>query len=174
MAKTAITIHGSNTILGIVKNIKAKTDSLIERCVETFCYVGERCVTEARKVGEYNDITGNLRSSIGYVVLVNGRTWQYGKPKTYRGRQKVRNSKGRLVKSRGDNGVKEGQALLDKLAEEYSGKYAQGIVLIVAAGMKYAVYVEELHNLNVLSSAELLADEIVPRLLHQLGFKKTV
>lgn len=173
MAKTAITIHGKNTILGIVKNIKTKTDQLKERCVETFCYVGERCITEARKSGEYNDITGNLRSSIGYVVLVNGRTYQYGKPKTYRGNQKVRNSKGRLVKSRGDNGVNEGQALLDRLADEYAAKYAQGIVLIVAAGMKYAVYVEELHNLNVLASAELLADELVPRLLLQLGFKKT-
>jgi hypothetical protein len=173
MARTAITIHGKNTILGIVKNIKAKTDSLKERCVETFCYVGERCITEARKAGEYNDITGNLRSSIGYVVLVNGHAYQYGKPKTYRGSQKVRNSKGRLVKSRGDNGVKEGQALLDRLADEYSARYAQGIVLIVVAGMKYAVYVEELHNLNVLASAELLADELVPRLLLQLGFKKT-
>ena len=164
MARTAITIHGKNTILGIVRNIKAKADSLKERCVETFCYVGERCVTEARKAGEYNDITGNLRS--------NGRAYQYGKPKTYRGNQKVRNTKGRLVKSRGDNGVKEGQALLDRLADEYSARYAQGIVLIVAAGMKYAVYVEELHNLNVLASAELLADDLVPRLLLQLGFKK--
>ena len=100
MARTAITIHGKNTILGIVRNIKAKADSLKERCVETFCYVGERCVTEARKAGEYNDITGNLRSSIGYVVLVNGRAYQYGKPKTYRGSQKVRKSRQSLSPDR--------------------------------------------------------------------------
>lgn len=168
----SITIQGNNSILGIVKNIKVKTDNLKERCVEIFCYVGERCVTEARKAGEYNDITGNLRSSIGYVVLLNVRAYQYGKPKTYRGRQKVKNSKGRLVRSKGDSGVKEGQAVLDKLAEEFAAKYPKGIVLIVAAGMKYAVYVEEIHNLNVTASAELLADELVPRLLLQLGFKK--
>ena len=174
MARTAITIHGKNTILGIVKNIKAKTDSLKERCVETFCYVGERCLTEARKAGEYNDITGNLRRL--YRLRGAGKwsclpIWKAedipGKPTG----QEL--NKGRLVKSRGDNGVKEGQALLDRLADEYSARYAQGIVLIVAAGMKYAVYVEELHNLNVLASAELLADELVPRLLLQLGFKKT-
>ena len=68
--------------------------------------------------------------------------------------------------------MKEGQAVLDKLAEEFAAKYPKGIVLIVAAGMKYAVYVEEIHNLNVLTSSELLADELVPRLLLQLGFKK--
>ena len=37
---------------------------------------------------------------------------------------------------------------------------------------EYAVYVEEIHNLNVLTSAELLADDLVPRYLKKLGFKK--
>lgn len=174
MAKTAITIHGSNTILGIVKNIKAKTDSLIESCVETFCYVGERCVTEARKAGEYNDITGNLRSSIGYVVLFNGQPYKYSQSRVFRGRKyKNKTYKGKkLVRKKGNMGVSEGQAFLERLAKEFANRYPKGVVLIVVAGMKYAVYVEELHNLNVLSSAELLADEIVPRMLHQLGFKK--
>ena len=76
------------------------------------------------------------------------------------------------MKSKGDNGAKEGQNLLDKLADEFAGKYPKGIVLIVAAGMEYAVYVEEIHNLNVLTSAELLADDLVPRYLKKLGFKK--
>ena len=167
-----ITIHGKNSVLGIVRNVKAKTENLKQRCIDTFCYIGERCVTEARKAGEYNDITGNLRSSIGYVVLVNGKTHQYGKPKTFRGSVKVKNSKGRLVRSRGNEGVKEAQNVLEKLAKEFASKYPKGIVLIVSAGMKYAIYVEEIHNLNVLTSAELLADELVPRLLLQLGFKK--
>ena len=167
-----ITIHGQNSVLGIVRNVKAKTENLKQRCIDTFCYVGERCVSEARKAGEYNDITGNLRSSIGYVVLANGKTYQYGKPKTFRGSMKVKNAKGRLVRSRGNEGVKEAQNVLENLAKEFAAKYPKGIVLIVSAGMKYAIYVEEYHNLNVLTSAELLADELVPRLLLQLGFKK--
>lgn len=169
-----ITIYGKNSILGIVRNVKVKTDNLKQRCVETFCYVGERCVIEARKAGEYNDVTGNLRSSIGYVVLVNGKTYQYGKPKTFRGSIKVKNSKGRLVRSRGNEGVQEGQNVLENIAKEFAAKYPKCIVLIVSAGMKYAIYVEEYHNLNVLTSAELLADELVPRMLLQLGFKKKV
>ncbi len=167
-----ITIHGQNSVLGIVRNVKAKTENLKQRCIDTFCYVGERCVTEAREAGEYNDITGNLRSSIGYVVLVNGKTYQYGKPKTFRGSMKVKNAKGRLVRIRGNEGVKEAQNVLEKLAKEFAAKYPKRIVLIVSAGMKYAIYVEEIHNLNVITSAELLADELVPRLLLQLGFKK--
>lgn len=169
-----ITIHGKNTILGVVRNVKAKTANLKQRCIDTFCYVGERCVSEARKAGEYNDITGNLRSSIGYVVLVDGKSYQYGKPKTFRGSKKVKNAKGRLVRSRGNEGVQEGQNVLENIAKEFAAKYPKGIVLIVSAGMKYAIYVEEYHNLNVLTSAELLADELVPRMLLQLGFKKKV
>lgn len=168
----SININGKTSILGVVKNIKVKTDALKARCIETLCYIGERCITEARKNREYKDRTGNLRSSIGYVVLVDGRPYQNSNPKVYRGKNLVKNSKGKLVKSKGDNGAKEGQNLLDKLADEFAGKYPKGIVLIVAAGMEYAVYVEEIHNLNVLTSAELLADDLVPRYLKKLGFKK--
>lgn len=170
MAK-AITIQGKTSILGVIKDIQDKIDGTLQKAVDRFCYVGERCVVEARKAGEYNDITGNLRSSIGYVVLFNGQSYKYSKSRVYRG-SATRNK--RLSRKKGNKGTEEGQAFLERLAGEFASRYPQGIVLIVAAGMEYAIYVEAIHNLNVLTSAELLADELVPILLQKLGFTKTV
>lgn len=48
-------------------------------------------------------------------------------------------------------------------------KFPSGIVLIVVAGMNYAAAVEA-RNYNVLTSAELLAEQLVPQLLSQIGF----
>jgi hypothetical protein len=51
-------------------------------------------------------------------------------------------------------------ALINELKE----KYNKGFVLIVVAGMDYAVYVEALGR-NVLSSSKLLAESMSKRLL---------
>ena len=40
--------------------------------IKTLKRVGEMCINEARENGDYIDRTGNLRSSIGYVVLSDG------------------------------------------------------------------------------------------------------
>ena len=37
--------------------------------VTTLQYIGERCVAEARENGSYQDRTGNLRNSVGYVIV---------------------------------------------------------------------------------------------------------
>lgn len=119
--------------------------------IDTLCEVGSRCITEARDNGNYVDQTGNLRSSIGYVVVVDG--------------QIVRKNVVDLVKN-GTEGTKEAEAFLERLASEHSS----GICLIVVAGMNYASYVEG-RGYNVLTSAELLAERLVPQLLEQIGFK---
>ena len=126
--------------------------------IDTLFEVGNRCITEARDNGNYVDQTGNLRSSIGYEVLVDGQIL---------GRKVVD-----LVKN-GTEGTKEAEAFLERLASEHSS----GICLIVVAGMNYASYVEhgtKRNNYtprNVLTSAELLAERLVPQLLEQIGFK---
>lgn len=112
-------------------------------------YVGEACVREARDGGTYTDQTGNLRSSIGYVIVSDGKIVSRGDTKQYKD---------------GAEGVAESQKFLTQLAKEYDG-----ITLIVVAGMKYAAYVES-KGYNVLTSAELLADKLVPQLLRQVGF----
>lgn len=131
--------------------IDQSIDKALEVIVNTFLYVGESCIREARDNGSYMDQTGNLRSSIGYVVVVDG--------------QIVRKNVVDLVKN-GTEGTKEAEAFLERIASEHS----TGICLIVVAGMNYASYVEG-RGYNVLTSAELLAERLVPQLLEQIGFK---
>ena len=126
-------------------------DERVRRVVlNTLQYVGESCITEARNNGKYIDRTGNLRSSIGYVVVNNGIIVTQGNSQKY--------LEGTLGET---NGV--------KFVRDLAARNNKGMVLIVAAGMNYAVYVEA-RGYNVLTSAELLADSLVPQMLRAIGF----
>nr|DAK42878.1 MAG TPA: putative tail-component [Caudoviricetes sp.] len=107
----------------------------IKAATQKFIEVGEHCITEARDNGSYTDRTGNLRSSVGYVVLLDG-----------------------VVQSQG-NINKHNQEQIEKIKV----KYPKGLVLIVVAGKNYAAYVEA-KGYNVLSSAELMAENILKQL----------
>ena len=89
-----------------LSEIEAYIDKAAENArnviIDTLCEVGSRCVTEARDNGSYMDQTGNLRSSIGYVVVVDG--------------QIVRKNVVYLVKN-GTEGTKEAEAFLRRLAK---------------------------------------------------------
>lgn len=116
------------------------------------CNVGEQCLIEARNGGTYQDQTGNLRSSIGYAVLMNG--------------QVIQTDCADKVKD-GSEGLSEGQQYLRSRILKASKR---GIVLIVTAGMNYAEYVEA-KGYVVLSNAELMAPQLVKSILTRLGFK---
>ena len=135
----------------IEQNIMQVVDKKKGVLIDVFCYIGESCIIEARNGGTYGDRTGNLRSSIGYVVLDNGRIVRKG------GCQKV--------KQGGSSGASEG----DKFLSQLIAKNKKGIVLIVVAGMNYASYVEA-KGYNVITSAELLAKSLIPQMMVQLGF----
>lgn len=144
----------------------SEIDAYIERSLEKakqaiidrLCYIGSLCINEAREHGDYNNPTGNLRSSIGYVVVVDGQVYEKAIVE---------------MTKNGTEGRKEADAFLSRLASEHK----TGICLIVVAGMNYASYVEhgtKRNNYtprNVLTSAKLLADRLVPQLLEQIGFK---
>lgn len=106
-------------------------EQYIEKAVQKFIEVGEECIKEARDNGSYQDQSGNLRNSVGYCVLLNGEV------------------KGQKVSH-----------LNKTTIDEVSQKYPKDLVLIVVAGMNYAVYVE-VKGYNVLSSAELKAEKIL-------------
>ena len=85
-------------------------------------YLGEEFVNKARSNNTYLDQTGNLRSSIGYVIAKNGR-----------------------ILKRNFNqigGANEGVTLGLSLADKAAAEHPKGIVLIVTAGMNYGLYVE--------------------------------
>lgn len=133
----------------IERMLQEKIAKYQEKIVRILRIVGEKCINEARTNGSYQDQTGNLRSSIGYIVLKDGKPIEKGGFK--------------LTKS-GGNGQKEGETFINKVISQYPS----GFVLVVVAGMKYAAYVEA-RNYNVLSSAELLAEKEVPKLLKALS-----
>lgn len=120
--------------------------------IRTLSYLGERCVIEARDRSQeesWFDQSGNLRSSIGYVISHNGRILAY--------------SDFAQVKQ-GSEGPKEGKVL----AQEIAKKYTSGYALVVVAGMNYAEYVEAMDNKNVLASAELFARAELPKMMAKL------
>jgi len=128
--------------------LERKVSDLRLVLLNNLIYVGEEAVKEARQRGRYKDQTGNLRSSIGYCILDDG------KPVKLDGFEVVKE---------GMQGAQQGRKFLDSLISEHS----TGLVLIVVAGMEYAQYVEAM-NLNVLDSAEQLAERLVPQMIKSL------
>ncbi|AZA49756.1 hypothetical protein EG346_16905 [Chryseobacterium carnipullorum] len=106
-------------------------------------YVGEMAINEARAAGSYKDVTGNLRSSVGYSIIIEGKIVE----ENYSGHAE---------------GVSKGKAKARELASQQVE-----IALVVVAGMKYASQVES-RGRNVLTSAEQLAKTMVPNLVRQL------
>lgn len=140
-----------------VKKLRDKLElgrgKLIDLLVKNMCYIGEQCIKIAREMGDYNDITGNLRSSIGYIVLSNGTVKQYGAPVQKSGKV-----------GDGNAGVAAGNELLEKLKTEYP----YGVVLILCAGMEYAAFVENVRGKHVLIDAELEAQRLIDKLLGKM------
>lgn len=109
-------------------NVNRKVDRFVvnieQRIIWALAQVGEACVNAAREKtpagGSFTDQTGNLRSSIGYVVARDGNT---------------------LV-GKFEGKTAEGKAQGQKIADEVLRGNPKGFILIVVAGMGYAVYVE--------------------------------
>ncbi len=141
----------NKTDMGAIRDsIEAFKKRIMEDLIKKLSYIGEECVRVARERGNYENYTGNLRSSIGYMILLDGTEIIQGKFEDYR---KDPNSP--------INGMDKGKKLLDNLKK----KYPNGLVLIVCAGMNYAAYVENIHHKDVLTSAELVAESLAEKLL---------
>lgn len=114
-------------------------------------YIGERVVNHCRNIPPeigFTDRTGALRSSIGYVVYTQGRPT-------------VSNFVGTNTE-----GTQQGKTLADRIAS----RYKTGWVLVVVAGMNYALAVES-RGRDVLTSGEQMAKYEVNRMVDQLARK---
>lgn len=142
----------------IAKEISEATQRYKKALIYNLSYCGEACVKRARaghSMGEhtdatYQDRTGNLTSSIGYCVSIDGN---------------IVNMSGFETVGTEGKGTSDGKSYIKKLAAQYPNKVA----LIVVAGMEYASYVKNM-GYDVIDGAELLAENIVPRLLKQIGY----
>lgn len=135
----------------IDRYIEQQVERLIKAAIYNLQFIGEKCLNAARETNSYKDRTGNLRSSLGYVIVRDGKI--------------VYQSDFEVV-WQGNAGAKSGI----QYAKEIARQFPEGIVLIVVAGMNYASYVAATGR-DVIDSAELIADRLVPKMLKQLGFK---
>lgn len=151
--------------------IAARIDEQVRRVdkaiLYNLSYVAERVVNHAKSLPSpnpanmpnpipphqpnYIDWTANLRSSIGYVIARDGEI--------------VKMSDFAPTKN-GTEGSNEGRGYAERLVSNYRNGY----VLIVVAGMNYAYYVKK-KGYDVIDSAELLAEQLVPKMLRQLNIK---
>lgn len=146
-----------------VRKIFNSLENNIERGIlNTLMYVGEVCVNHARSVNTYHDQTGNLRNSIGYVITQNGQILHSNFERKVAAVIVTQNG---IARRRTD--IRDGMIAGEELAEKLAANYPFGYAVIVVAGMNYAAAVES-RGLDVLTSAELLAEEIVPGLLRDL------
>ncbi|MEI6865564.1 hypothetical protein [Flavicella sp.] len=103
-------------------------------------YIGEQFVNNARELNTYLDNTGNLRSSIGYIILNDGDIVDMN------------------FKSKGADG-ETGKLKGIEIAAKVASLYPSGFVLIGVAGMEYARYVESM-GLDVITGSQPESSEI--------------
>lgn len=101
----------------------------------------------AKQSAGYQDQTSNLKGSIGGVVLKDGR------PISYKG-----------FDAGGEEGNTQGLEYINSLISNYGSGYT----ILIVAGMEYATYVENYHNLNVLAKTELKLQRDIPKMLERL------
>ena len=120
----------------IAKKVNSFQQRVESVSVEVLSKIGNDLVDYAKASRNYQDITGNLTGSIGYVVFKNGTMV----------------AKGRFTSGTGQS---KGIEVAQKLAAN-SFSESTNLTLAVVAGMQYAVFVEA-KGFNVLIPAELKA-----------------
>ena len=104
-------------------SINRKVDRFVvnieQRIIWALAMAGESFVNDARNTQTYQDQTGNLRSSIGYIIARDG-----------------------IIIQENVEGKPEGKAKAREVAREVLRDNSKGFILIVVAGMEYAAAVE--------------------------------
>ncbi len=134
----------------IERMVEEKAKVIKRTIIEALSMIGEECIKIARTQGNYTDQTGNLRSSIGFMIVQDGREV------SQQGFEQVKG---------GSEGVKVGKRVVKEVAKEFP----QHSVLIVVAGMNYGIYVERIHNKDVLTSAKLYAKTEAKKIMQDIG-----
>lgn len=148
-----------------IKNLPDRVQQYLVACVAVtnevvykwLAFIGEQCVNRVRDRSaeeSWNDQTGNLRSSIGYIIARDGQILTQG------GFKPTETKSGN-----GAQGQKDGQTYATDLVSSLS---RSRMVLIVVAGMEYAVYVEAMDSKDVLASTQLWAQQKAEEEIHKL------
>lgn len=143
-----IKVTANFNLAGIAKEmereIAAYKAEKIQAYIDAATVWMERAREKTKQQGGFGNITFNLRSSIGFLLLDNGREIAIEF-------EAVAN---------GEDGVKKGM----DYARELAGGYPEGIVLICVAGMEYAAAVES-KGYDVITGSSLYIEEDLAQLL---------
>jgi hypothetical protein len=146
-------IKAKFTKADIQRILEVKTKRIDQAVVNRLIKTGEEFVRMAREKGSYNDITGNLRSSVGYVVLDNGKRVAEDLQLSERGSDK-------------QGGLNKAKAHI----QDVISRYVTGKVLVGFAGMEYAASVES-RGKDVITSSAINAERTLKEALRNLGKK---
>ncbi|SEV88907.1 hypothetical protein SAMN05428988_0156 [Chitinophaga sp. YR573] len=153
-----IKIKPKFTAAQIEKLLNGKLDLISKAYFERLQYIGENFVKNARENATFTDRTGNLRNSIGYIILKDGKQLISNFRKTTSGDGET--------KIEGKGGFQIGQ----EKAQEIGEKFPKGFVLICVAGMNYAAAVESL-GFDVIASSSIIAKDELKKAIESI-FKK--
>ena len=115
--------------------INQKAKEYDAKVLEVLQYLGEDFVNKARDIRTYEDQTGNLRASIGYVILKDGKLLFDNFQEAQKGTDRI-------------TGIGKGK----EYALELASGFPSGYVLIGVAGMNYAAAVES-NNYDVITGS---------------------
>ncbi|MFD2961018.1 MULTISPECIES: hypothetical protein [Olivibacter] len=135
-------------------DIKKRAKEIIEanhRYIHTSLdAVGLQFIIDARSKtpdqGGFNDDTGNLRSSIGYLIAFNGK----------------------VIGSKFDGQKSEGRTKGKEAAEKVTNEHPVGWAIIFVAGMEYASYVEG-YGYDVITGSAIKISANVKDMLDRLA-----
>lgn len=122
----------------IVNNIVAMLEDTLKQAAIKLVNLAKG--KEGLGVRDFTDRSHNLRSSIGYVLYKDGE-----KISSY-------------FEGKGEEGTEKGE----NYAADVAGKYPEGYVLVLAAGMHYAAYVEA-KGYDVITGASLKMDDEITK-----------
>lgn len=141
----------------IKKVIEAKKRQFRQAVVNRLETVGLQFVKMAREKtaaqGGFNDVTGNLRSSIGFAIVDHGNIVKDNYEASKRGQQKT-------------EGIQEAKKKMQTLVLNFTEGYA----LVVVAGMGYAAAVES-RGRDVITGSSLEAEDLLKRAIAELKRK---
>lgn len=144
-----VTSRGASAIY---QRLGSMYENINTAIIANLCRLGEELVTYVKdrpEIDSWINRTGNLRSSIGYIVIHDGKLASMSSFNAVNG---------------GMEGSSEGQTF----ARTFVEKFPKGYALIIVAGMKYAAYVEAIENKDVLASAELMMKPKIEELMNEL------
>lgn len=110
----------------IMDNLSVRMERVQSFILNELDMIGLQFVRDARIKADFKDRTGNLRSSIGYMIMKDGVIVKENFEKAQKGTD-------------GSKGQAKGKEFAEKLLREDN---RIGYLLIVVAGESYAVYVE--------------------------------